>query len=176
MHVNLREVGARPEPVELQGQIDISSMLKERRDIIGTDPLQADLRAVQSGELVDVTGRLCTEAEFVCARCLTRFRRKIEIPFHEVFAQTPISSETEDDAGDEEEIHYVSGPKADLIPYLEEHVLLHLPYVPLCDEDCRGLCPQCGSNRNEEECGCVIEHIDPRLAGLKQFFNQENEK
>lgn len=176
MHVNLREISAKPDPVELHGQINILPLLKERRDIVGSDPLQADLKAVQTSGLVDVTGRLSTETEFVCARCLARFRRKIEIPFHEVFSQTPINSETGDDVGDEDETQYVSGHMVDLIPYLEEHVLLHLPFIPLCDEACKGLCPQCGSNRNEEECGCVIEHIDPRLAGLKQFFNEHNEK
>jgi uncharacterized protein len=44
---------------------------------------------------------------------------------------------------------------------------------PLCSEDCKGICPQCGQDLNEGECDCEIETVDPRLAKLKEFYNDQ---
>jgi uncharacterized protein len=46
-------------------------------------------------------------------------------------------------------------------------LLLNIPMRILCKEDCRGLCPKCGRNRNTNSCDCVEEAIDPRWEGLK---------
>jgi uncharacterized protein len=48
-----------------------------------------------------------------------------------------------------------------------EQVFLALPTRPLCDEECRGLCPQCGVNRNAGQCSCTVDAGDPRLAVLR---------
>jgi len=59
----------------------------------------------------------------------------------------------------------------DLNEVLREQFYLALPMKPLCREDCAGLCPQCGTNRNTGTCSCATEDVDPRLAplrGLKQ--------
>jgi len=47
---------------------------------------------------------------------------------------------------------------------IREQVLLALPTRPLCDEDCRGLCPSCGADLNEGDCRCATSHSDPRMA------------
>jgi DUF177 domain-containing protein len=54
-----------------------------------------------------------------------------------------------------------------LTPLVREQVLLALTDRPLCREDCRGLCPQCGANLNEKVCGCAVEKLDPRLSVLR---------
>lgn len=59
------------------------------------------------------------------------------------------------------------GRTIDLDPIVREQVLLALPASVLCREDCKGLCPQCGQNLNEAECGCERKVVDPRLAVLK---------
>ena len=53
-------------------------------------------------------------------------------------------------------------------PYLEQ-ILLALPAYPVCGEGCKGLCPVCGANLNERECGCDRKVPDPRWAGLKDI-------
>jgi hypothetical protein len=58
---------------------------------------------------------------------------------------------------------------ADLSEIAAEQIYLGLPLKPVCKNDCRGLCPVCGVNRNLEECACVGEEIDPRLAPLLAF-------
>ena len=56
--------------------------------------------------------------------------------------------------------------RIDLEPVFREQFVLAVPYAPLCTEDCKGLCPQCGIDRNTASCSCEPP-IDPRLAPLK---------
>jgi uncharacterized protein len=58
------------------------------------------------------------------------------------------------------------GEKVDLEPLFREQFVLAVPFAPLCREDCAGLCPQCGIDRNTGTCSCE-KPIDPRLAALK---------
>jgi uncharacterized protein len=74
---------------------------------------------------------------------------------------------------EEQEIHLIKGSVLDLTPYIREAVLLQVPYIPVCREDCQGLCPKCGINKNTDACNCQIEVIDPRLAALQDFFDQD---
>ena len=60
-----------------------------------------------------------------------------------------------------------SGKTIDLDPILREQILLALPAYPVCGEGCKGLCPVCGTNLNDRECGCDRHVPDPRWAGLK---------
>jgi uncharacterized protein len=53
---------------------------------------------------------------------------------------------------------------------VRESLLLALPMKVLCSEDCKGLCPHCGANLNEESCDCVAETIDPRWAELRKLL------
>ena len=59
------------------------------------------------------------------------------------------------------------GKEIDLSPAVREQVLLSVPASPLCREDCLGLCPKCGKDLNEGDCGCDRSVIDPRWAALK---------
>jgi uncharacterized protein len=68
---------------------------------------------------------------------------------------------------DDLELSVYQGEEVDLSPLIREQVLLALVDRPLCREDCRGLCPRCGVNLNERECGCVAETPAPRLAVLR---------
>jgi uncharacterized protein len=56
-----------------------------------------------------------------------------------------------------------------LTPLIREQMILALPTRPLCQEDCRGLCPRCGANLNERDCGCNLETGDARLAVLRSI-------
>lgn len=166
--INLRELNAKPEPVLIQTSLELETLIKHRKDIIGAKPLEVDLKAVGQMGLVRVDGECGLHLTLACSRCLNGFEQDIQLPFHELFTQ---ADDAEDPGSEEDEdIHRVKGEKVDLAPYLEQSVLLGLPYVPLCAEECKGLCPVCGENRNDKDCGCSTEKVDPRLAGLKDFF------
>ena len=67
---------------------------------------------------------------------------------------------------DDLDVFPFDGETIDLEPLFREQFVLAIPYAPLHDEACKGLCPQCGINRNSATCSCE-KPIDPRLAPLK---------
>lgn len=177
MIVNIRDLTAKGNTIELQEELDLKALLDERSEVASSGPLHADLKAWAAGDLVYVDGNLTIELELICSRCLAGYRDTLHIPFREMFSlttQKPEKPQSEDyqDDEDDEEINKVAEDRVDLKPYIEQSVLLNLPFVPLCGEECQGLCPVCGGNRNETACGCKQENIDPRLAGLADFFNK----
>jgi uncharacterized protein len=76
--------------------------------------------------------------------------------------------EKEIDAG-EAEMGFYDGQGLELNEVLREFVLLSLPMQRVCSEDCKGICPECGQNRNQIECHCQAESVDDRWAVLKQL-------
>ncbi len=62
-----------------------------------------------------------------------------------------------------------AGTVIDLDPYVREQLLLAIPQYPVCQEACKGLCPSCGANLNERECGCDRRTPDPRWAALEKL-------
>jgi len=106
-------------------------------------------------------------ATATCARCLSAFQIEVRNGFSVVLTpETPLGGEIELTASDMTESFY-SGKEVDLTRLVYEQVLLALPTRALCDEECRGLCPQCGVDRNTEQCACAVEAGDLRLAVLR---------
>lgn len=167
MFIRLKELAKTANTVHINETIDLTDVLKNRKDLLSFGSLQVDLHARHHEGKAEVTGELGIDVEQECSRCLTPVKQRLEIPFHETFALAADESEPDDE---EDDTIYVTDEKIELTPYLIENVLLDLPFVPLCDEACQGLCPTCGTNRNESSCGCRNEKVDPRLAGLADFF------
>jgi uncharacterized protein len=67
------------------------------------------------------------------------------------------------------EFSLYEGTEVDLSPLIREQVLLALPTRPLCEDDCRGLCPHCGVNLNRTTCECRVENLDPRLEAIRSL-------
>lgn len=109
-----------------------------------------------------VTGEISAQAKYTCDRCLKSFDKKELIPFEEEVA---FSQE------DDEAILIAQNERLDLTEYVRESLLLAQPIQVLCQEDCRGLCPKCGVNRNEKSCTCDLNEGDLRLQVLKQLLD-----
>jgi uncharacterized protein len=168
--INIAKLAYGPGTLTRSGEISIASWLAGRSDVRATNPLQVKLTARGSADGLTVDCDCSVDLEYGCAKCLRRFREPLRYSFQERFTNKPES------ADEEAEIHLVRGDTVDLLPYVEENLQLALPFVAVCSSDCRGLCPVCGGNRNERDCGCREENIDPRLAGLKDFFKDEESR
>ncbi|MBO8162386.1 MAG: DUF177 domain-containing protein [Brevibacillus sp.] len=167
MNLKLTELGQRKgEPLPFRTTLDPIELKHRHQEIRGLSPVEVNGEAVKLGDLYYVKGEMKAEVDYACARCLKRFRSQVSIPFSETFAPADADVELDEDA----EIHLVEDDEIELAPVLQEDFLLAIPAFPLCADDCRGLCPTCGVNRNEETCSCKNERIDPRLAGLADFF------
>jgi uncharacterized protein len=100
----------------------------------------------------------------MCARCLEPVSNVLEISFEKDIASSgEVSSENDD-------YIMIEDKKLDLLPTVEEEIMLEMPSRTLCKEDCLGLCHKCGKNLNEGDCDCGKKEVDPRLAILKTLL------
>lgn len=167
MKINFKELAKRDEPLQIVGDIKMDDLVASRRDILQHSPIHVELTASQLAGIVQVDGQLDGELVISCSRCLDEVKKHIHVPFHESLSQ---DEQFADEDHDESDVIYISQDEFSLVPYLEAAFMLSIPFVALCKEDCQGLCPVCGTNRNEADCACENVRIDPRLADLQKFF------
>jgi uncharacterized protein len=119
-----------------------------------------------------LVGTVVTELELPCSRCLEPFRLPVAAPFDlRYLPASEVSSDGEREVGDEDlETSYYENDAIDLNGLMREQFYLALPMKPLCQDNCRGLCPQCGTNLNTGNCSCAPVWEDPRLAALKNLL------
>ena len=122
-------------------------------------------------QLFRLVGRVQSTLELPCSRCLEPFRLPVASPFDlRYLPVSEASSDAEREVDDEDlETSYYENDAIDLNELLREQFYLVLPMKPLCKEDCRGLCAQCGTNLNTGTCDCAPAWEDPRLAPLKEL-------
>jgi uncharacterized protein len=112
-----------------------------------------------------------TTLELDCSRCLEAFTVPIDAKFDVLFLPAGANTGDGEQEVAEEDlgVSFYKDDTIDLGEVLREQFYLALPMKPLCREDCRGLCPVCGRNRNRETCDCQTEWVDPRLDALRQL-------
>lgn len=151
-------------PDELEGLVDA---LGETATVLGDVVLDLDLDAVVEGILV--RGDVEVDLEVPCSRCLTPVRLEPTITVAEIYVDPRVDVEELDD----EDLGYVVDDDLqhlDLSPLVRDAVAMELPVRLLCRPDCAGLCPVCGQDRNEADCGHRPEDdVDPRWAKLAQL-------
>jgi uncharacterized protein len=125
-------------------------------------------------DVVEIKGRIEMKTGMTCSRCLVDYAAPAVHHFTVDFIQEP----PETDAAQEEialsaedlGLIYYQGELIDFHDTIQEQVILSLPVRPLCREDCKGLCHNCGENLNEGHCNCSGSGaIDPRFAVLKSL-------
>lgn len=168
MLIDLASVGTSPKKLR-------SEFAGALIDLEGDGSVVGDARfdgeTYRDEQRIHISGMITAEVAMDCTRCLQPLRRKIEVAFDDVFvdsAHESRNSETELTIADMDE-SLVIGGRVDLAEVVREQILLALPEQIFCREDCRGLCPQCGGNRNLIDCSCEREEIDPRWAALKNL-------
>jgi uncharacterized protein len=167
--VDLRELGRRA-----------GSMLALERTLPAPDGWRVELIGVPAGAPVHLTLRLESVMEGVlvsgevdapvtgsCARCLEPLEDTLELDVQELFAYAGSTTEA---TSEEDEVRHVEGDFLDLEPVVRDAVVLALPLAPVCDEDCRGLCVDCGQRLDDLPPDHTHEVIDPRWAGLADRF------
>ncbi len=140
-------------------------------------PIEVRGVAELSGPLLDIRvhGHLSGSLEGSCGRCLETVPIAAEGEFDLLYRPAeaePVADEkgiTQADA----EIGYYDGAGIELSDVVREQVLLWLPTHIVCREDCKGICPMCGINRNRESCGCQPPKFDERWAALKSLQSGE---
>jgi len=148
-----------------RGEVALAGPLQEA----GIDPgrsvvppgaeVEVDLTLIPFEGGIQVEGTVTAPWVGICRRCAEPVSGELCIPVRERYAEAPLAGPSD------EEIYPIVDDDIDLGPLVRDAVVLELPMAPLCRDDCAGLCPQCGANRNEGDCRCVAPR-DPRWANL----------
>lgn len=151
-----------PEDFELE---DEGARLTEDATVEGS--------ASRKGVEVRLRGRITTEVELLCDRCLVPARTPLAVEFDASFIPREVEAVKEENVEllvEDLGLAAYEGDAVDLDELVREQILLALPLRRLCREECKGLCPECGKDLNAGQCSCEQGEVDPRwaaLAGLK---------
>jgi uncharacterized protein len=133
-------------------------------------PVSVRMSYYRSGSDLYFDGDLDAKVEAICSRCLREYWFTLGKKFALVL--TPDPHPTNKNRGlnrDEMGLSFYQGEEIDLSPLVHEQTLLGFPIRPLCDEDCLGLCSECGADRNELVCNCGSSSGDPRMAVFRNL-------
>ena len=162
-------------------QINVAGLLKSavgaQRDyevnetlklLDGESPVEGTVTLVRTNRGILVRANVKTNVEISCSRCLGRYRQPLAIKIEEeyfptldIVSGTPLPPPDEPGSFLINEHHIL-----DLGEAVRQYTLLALPMKPLCHEECAGICPTCGADRNQGDCGCPTQQTDPRWAKL----------
>jgi len=164
--INTRELGRRPGNMR-KYQRTIPGPPGFGLEVIGIPqgaPIELDLRLESATEGVFVSGSAHAELVGECARCLEPITDEVTAQLGELFAypDSATVATTESD-----EVSRVVDDLIDTEQMVRDAILLGLPLAPLCQEDCRGLCPDCGERWAELGPQHTHETLDPRWAALQ---------
>jgi uncharacterized protein len=173
--VELRELGRRPGSLQ---EFDRTLPAPEgwRIEMIGVPagaPVQLRLRLESVMEGVLVSGDVEVPLVGSCARCLEPVEDTLELDVQELFAY---SGSTTEATTEEDEVRLVEHDTIDLGPLVRDAVVLSLPLAPVCTDDCRGLCVDCGQRLADLPDDHHHEVVDPRWAGLAGRLTNDSEE
>lgn len=155
------------------------------REIPAPAGLGTEVIGVPEGATLDVRGRLesvvegvlatvvvSTRAAGECSRCLDPVEQPVSVELQELYEYDDPEMRPSGDEGSD--LYRLEGEYLDLEPALRDAVVLALPRVPLCDEECLGLCPQCGA-RLADDPEHTHEQLDPRWQALSGLLDEPKE-
>ena len=146
-----------------------SSVLPEFDDVVFEPEVHVSGKLTNNGGYMRLA-LLCSIAyDSICARCLKPVSDTIHINFEKTVCEEGDLQNTDND----DYVEICEG-MLDIDEALIEDMILNFPLKILCDEDCKGLCPKCGIDLNTGSCSCVTKEIDPRLAPLLKFFDNDD--
>ncbi len=138
--------------------------------------IRGTVSLAKHGHDILVRGHLEGRLGLACGRCLEPFDAPLTADFDLLLVPAPGAAAPGASAPEEEELStaeldldFYAGETVDLEAIIREQIILMVPLKPLCQEDCRGLCPLCGANLNRETCSCQAEKSDSPFAVLAKL-------
>lgn len=164
LEIDLQSLGA--EPVERRVEVPEDDGPWAEDEPRFAEPAVVEFAAALTGDRgVHVRGTIRAPLLLTCRRCLKDVREDVTVEL-DLLYDPGVEKE-----GEKEQVYRMEAEAAelDLGPALREQLLLAVPAFPLCREDCRGLCPVCGIDRNEESCDCTLREPDARWDALREL-------
>lgn len=149
----------------------VDQLCFEEGDLRLTQPVEVHGRIRRSKDEAELTGELHTQIAIACGRCLKPVELPVDVKFDERFVNAVSWRREEQHELQPEDLNLsvFDGETIDLDDLVKEEILLAVPGHVLCSEDCKGLCPTCGIDRNTGLCNCETKPIDSRWEKLKDL-------
>ena len=151
-------------PVELVEKIDDVKDYPDVVEFVEPVRIEGTLKNEDDVFVLDAVGKTTVLME--CSSCLAPVRKELSFEIKERFAHT---------GRDDEETETFTGDQIDLADFVKRGIIGELPMRVECREDCKGLCPICGKDLNDGDCGCDRTIRDPRFESLRALFNDDEE-
>ncbi len=164
--------------------VDISEILMKKGESISfevseslsSDSFKPNINAFLSpvkveGTITNIDGKFDVSAKgsvdvlLSCSRCLKDIETELDFDIEEIYTNT----------GNEDEAETFNGSIIELSSVVSRSILFSLPMKVICSEDCKGLCPVCGKDLNEGDCGCDTTYINPKFESLRSLFKCDEE-
>jgi uncharacterized protein len=135
----------------------------------GTATLEASL--TNTGEGLLLHGTITAPYEVSCSRCLAPFAFTVATDVDTLFIEEGSPAERDED----QDILEFAGDQIDIAPVIESAIRVEMPLAPVCDDECAGICPECGTDLNASACTCADQPaLDGPFAGLKDLLETDD--
>jgi len=174
--LDTHELGRRPGSMRTV-QLTVPAPEDLGTDVIGIptgSDLELDLRLEAVMEGVLVSGTVHGRASGECVRCLDAIDQEVEVDVQELFAYPERVRAAAVEGDDEDEVRELVGDLIDFEPALRDAVVPALPFQPVCQADCPGLCSECGA-RLADDPGHAHDVVDPRWSALTSMLDETKE-
>ena len=174
MKISIKDITSLPDQnKKFTGTCDIHdfSYLGSDFTINHTEPFDVVLSMIGSGKL-HITFSTSANITGACDRCLTDVSVDVPVSVDETVEVSEGQVVADEDLGP---YSFVDGEEIDVDELILNEILVNFPAKILCQDDCKGICPVCGKNRNIEACGCDDTVLDPRMAQFLDVFNSFKE-
>lgn len=177
MFIKIADIGEEGLELDISDETKLCDLLKDI-DIRPIGDIKGNLRLDKVKGALSIKGHVKASLGVQCSRCLVDMQEDVDTNFKSTFLIKEVDASLE---GRESEIDsseigsdYIASSSIDTNDFFIEQLALKVPVHPLCTVECKGLCPKCGINLNENHCDCKFEDsIDPRFAKLKGFKVKE---
>ncbi len=134
-------------------------------------PINTSLSVVREFDHIRLHGSVATTVSLTCSRCLAEYTPDISSVFTIFYSKsTTAQPEVEVELGEQDLVSVTySGDEIDFSNEVAEQILLELPYKPLCSEECKGLCPSCGTDLNISDCKCSKKAVSMAFSSLNEL-------
>ncbi|MBE5909533.1 YceD family protein [Pseudobutyrivibrio sp.] len=174
MKISIKDITSLPDQnKKFAGTCDIHdfSYLGSDFSINHVEPFEVVLSMIGTGKL-HIVFNTNTSIVGACDRCLTEVTFEVPINVDETVEVSEGQVVADDDLGP---YSFVDGEEIDVDELILNEILVNFPAKILCQDDCKGICPVCGKNRNLNDCGCDDTVLDPRMAQFLDVFNSFKE-
>jgi uncharacterized protein len=172
MRLDLSQVRTGREHYEEVYDPGVFSADREAFQVVAPVALSFDI--LKDKEQFHLTGTVRTTLELPCSRCLEAFTSPVDASFDLRYQPHTLNTGSDEREIEEDDLStaFYENDEIDLGQLMREQFYLSVPMKPLCQDDCRGLCPVCGTNLNRGTCACKQDWEDPRLAALRNLKHE----